>query len=277
MKMKYLKIAALVVAVILIAGLAWFANAFLGNPVSKLIAKHAAEKYMETTYGETDFYIERMGYSFKMGNYYAFVKSPTSMDTDFSFYISMTGEIYNDTYDSVTEGFVTARRLEDEYRTLAKTVLEASDYPYNKHDSFGYGTLEIYPPEALNDPLATDVPDYAMDQSKLIVDRVYDIRELGGRAGHLVIYVDSDLVTMEHAAEIMLDIKARFDAAGIPFVAMDLVLQYPRPEEGRRPDGEVRVEQFLYDDIYEEGLSERVAEADAERKAYYAALDAKYK
>jgi hypothetical protein len=75
----------------------------------------------------------------------------------------------------------------------------------------------------------------------------------------------------------MLDIKTRFDAAGIPFKAMDFVLQYPRPDEEMRPEGEVRVKDFLYEDIYAEGMTARILHADAELKVYYAELDAKYK
>ena len=73
----------------------------------------------------------------------------------------------------------------------------------------------------------------------------------------------------------MLGIKTIFDDAGVPFVAMDFTLQYPLPEEGMRPDGEVSVDGFLYDAIYEDGMIERVAEADRALKAYYAEQDAK--
>ena len=52
-------------------------------------------------------------------------------------------------------------------------------------------------------------------------------------------------------------------------------MQYPLPEEGMRPNGEVSVDGFLYDAIYEDGMIERVAEADRALKAYYAEQDAK--
>ena len=137
--------------------------------------------------------------------------------------------------------------------------------------------MEIYPEEALHDPNANDVPAYAINQSMLNLDKIYDIRELGRQAGHLIVYVESDTVTIEKAAEIMLSIKTIFDDAGVPFVAMDFTLQYPLPEEGMRPDGEVSVDGFLYDAIYEDGMIERVAEADRALKAYYAEQDAKKK
>ena len=277
MKNKTLRVLAFLLALVLLAGLIWFANAMNGNPVSAMLAKRTAKDYLAETFPDTDYYVERIGYNFKDGNYYAHIRSHTSIDTQFTLYITMLGELRYDTYDSVTEGFVTAQRLESDYRALADTVLEAADYPYNAESGFGYGTLEIYPPEAFVHAEENDVPPYAIDQSTLILDHDYDIRELARQAGHLIVYVDSDTVTVERAAEILLDIKARFDTAEIPFRAVDLVLRYPRPDEEMRPDGEVRVKDFPYEAIYEESLPQRIAEADETLDAYYAELDAKYK
>ena len=277
MKNKTMRIIAFVLAMILIGGLVWFANAMNGNPISAMLARKTATAYLAEHFPDTDYYIEAIGYNFKDGNYYAHIRSASSIDTQFSLYITMLGQLRYDTYDSVTDGFVTAQRLDMEYRDLADTILEAPDYPYKEEVGWGFGSLEIYPPEAFIHAEENEVPDYAIDQSTLVIDKIYDIRELGKQAGHLIIYVDSDTVTAERAAEIMLDIKARFDAAGIPFKAMDLVLQYPRPDEGMRPDGEVRVRNFPYGSIYEEDLTERIVTADAELSAYYAEMDAKYK
>ena len=273
MKKKTLKIIAAVTAFSILVGLAWFANAMVGNPISKMLAERAAEKHLEETYTGTDFYIERIAYSFKDGKYHAFVKSPTSIDTEFSLTITMLGELRLDTYEDVVEGFNTARRLEQEYRKLTDTVFDSPFFPYGC--DIGFGRLEIHPQEAFDDPNVDDIPPYAINQSTLVLDQIYDIRELGRQAGHLIIYVESDTVTVEKAVEIMLHIKAIFDEAGVPFVAMDFTLQYPLPEEGMRPDGEVSVADFQYGEIYEDGMTGRVEEADEALKAYYAAQDAK--
>lgn len=257
--------------------LLWFANGMLGNPVSALLARKTAEAYLAENFADTDCYIDGLAYSFKDGSYYAHIASVSSMDTRFTLYITMTGKLRYDTYDSVTSGFVTANRLNMEYGELADTVFEDAAYPYGAYDSFAFGTLEIYPPEGMADPNVTDIPFYAMDQGTLILDHVYDVRALGRQAGHLVVYVDSDMVSAERAAEIMLDVKNRFDAAEIPFAAMTLVLGYPRTDDGAWSDEEVRVEHFVYGDIYEDGLTERVKAADAKLKAYYAEMDAMYK
>ena len=46
MKKKVLKIIALVIAIALIVGIAWVANGLNGNPISKMLAKKAANEYL---------------------------------------------------------------------------------------------------------------------------------------------------------------------------------------------------------------------------------------
>ena len=273
MKQKTLKILAAVAAFVLLIGLGWFSNALIGNPVSKLLATNTAEKHLAKTYPGTDYMIERVSYNFKDGNYHAFIKSPSSIDTEFSLYITMLGQLRLDTYDDVLNGFNTARRLEQEYRDLTDMLFEDPSFPYECH--IGFGTLEIYPRELVGNPLYEDVPSYAIHREELILDKIYDIRELGRQAGHLVIYVDNDTVSMEAAAKMMVDLKDHFDDAGIPFAAMDFTLQYPRPEEGRRPEGEVSVAHFPYSDIYEDRMVDRVKAADHALREYYAKQDEK--
>ncbi len=273
MKKKVLKILALVVAIALIIGVCIFANALNGNPISKMLANKAAESYLAEIHPGTDFFVDRVGFNFKDGNYYAHIRSDSSQDTQFSLYIDMLGNIKYDTYDDVLSGFVTARRLEQEYRELTDSVLDRSTFPYTF--DIGYGTLEIYPEEAVNNPLITDDPEYALIQEDLVLDKVYDIRELGAQAGHLVIYVDCDTVSLEKAAEALLTIREEFDNAGIPFRAINFTLWYPKPLEGRRQEGEIEIRHFPYDEIYAEGLEERIRIAEEELKAYYAEQDAK--
>ncbi|MBQ6845228.1 MAG: hypothetical protein IJO60_11420 [Agathobacter sp.] len=271
MKKKILKIAALVTAFILIVGLSWLGNALLGNPVSKMLATNTAKKYLAETYSETDFYIERITYSFKDSNYHAFIKSPSSIDTEFSLTISMFGKLKLDTYDDVLNGFNTAIRVDTEYRKLVDTIFEHPNFPYSGR--IGYGTLEIYPDEFIEIEENYDIPSYSIAQSSLELDKIYDIRELGRQAGHIIIYVESDTVSIEKTAEMMLDIKSYFDEANIPFVAMDFTLQYMKSEDGTRPDEEIHVKNFHYEDIYVEGMNDRVLEAHNALTKYYNKLD----
>ena len=267
MKKKVLKIIAFAIAIALILGICWVANGLNGNPISKMLAKKAATAYLAEHFPDTDYYIQELGFSFKFSNYYAHVRSETSMDTQFTLDIDMLGNVYFDTYESVTGGFVTARRVEQEYRDLADQIFENPAFPYPS--DIGYGTLEIYPQEAFDDPQVTDIPDYALVQDELILDKIYDVRELGRQAGHLIVYVDDQELTFEHAAKILLDIRAEFDRANIPFFAIDLTL---------RTNGErINFDDFPYADIYEEGLADRIKAAHDALEAYYAELDAQNK
>lgn len=273
MNKKRAKTFVLVLTVVSLFVLGWFANAFFGNPISHTLAKHTAQKHLTEHYGDTDYHLEEVFYNFKDGTYHVKITSPSSIDTVFSLYISMSGELLSDGYDAVLDGFMTARRLDDAYRELTDTVFQDSNFPYACDISFGI--LEIYPKQDFENPEMTDLPTYALKQNELILDKIYDIRELGAQAGHLVIYVQDDTITLERAAKIMLDLKNIFDDAQIPFAAMDFTLEYPNPENGSWSDVRVNVANFLYKDIYEDGMIERVHTADQELKAYYEELDAK--
>ena len=274
-KKKWLKIAALLAAVVIIAGLSVFANALVGNPVSRWLAVRTAEKHLEEVYGDTDFEIERIGFNFKDIDYYAHIYSPSSEDSSFSLRIDMLGNLLLDTYESrVLQGHNTADRLYREYRALVDEVLEAPDYPFNSFIAFGDLRVGFNGPDVEMGEAMADAGYMMLDE--LVLDKKYDIRELAAQAGRLVVYVEDDAVTVERAAEVLLELKEVFDRRNVPFYCIDFVLEYPRKEEGgTTKEGRVNIDGFLYSDIYEDGLVERVKEADDKLNAYYAEEDAK--
>jgi len=272
MKKRILKITALVIALALIAGLGWFANGLVGNPVSRLLAKRALDRYVEETYPHLDLNTERFGFDFKSIGYFAYVRSEGSMDTAFYIDMDMLGHVTYDSYDTwVTSKMNTERRVEEQYREMVKRVLNSSEFPYES-DIKG-GTLEFVQDWEWGDDRDHS---YAIPREELVMDKEYslsEIRRLGARAGILTVYVMEDTVTVERAAQIMLHIRSLFDDAGVPFYRMDFVLRYPKPEDGSPwPDGEIRAE-LLYSEIVEEGMVQRVQKSHEEIEAYYAALD----
>lgn len=268
---KGLRIAAFLAALLLIAGVGWFANEVVGNPISKMWAKSTAEKRLEQVYKETDFYAERVSYSFKDCNYYVYIESPSSMDSSFTMCINRVGKLKWDSYeDRVLNKQNTADRLSMEYRNMVKEVLDGPEFPF--HHDIGYGDLQIISKEYIG---MEGVVDYVIPAQELELDGEYDVRELGARAGTLVLYVQDDTVTVERAAKILLETKRVLDEENIPFFAVHFVLQYPKGEDGRWPDGRVEALEFLASDIYEEGMVERMKAADEATKAYYASEDAK--
>jgi len=273
MKKKWLKIGAFVVALAIVAGLCLLANALVGNPVSKWLATRTAERHLEEVYPNTDYEIERVGFSFKNTDYYVYIKSPSSGDSSFSLQIDMLGNLKLDTYEScVIYGGNTQNRLYMEYRALVDELLEGPEYPFTSYIAFGDLKVGFQHPDV--EEGVPYWPENYVVLEKVELDKKYDIRELAAKAGYLVVYVEDDVVTIERAAEVLLELKELFERRNIPFYAIDFVLEYPRKEEGGTiKEGRVNVEGFLYTDIYEEGLVERVRIADEALNAYYEEQD----
>lgn len=268
MKKKVLKAIALVVALALTAGLALFANALVGNPVSKHLAKNSAEKYIAQKYADRDFYIDRVAYDFKGGDYNIFVLSPSSPDSSFSISASFDGKIRWDSYeDRVLSMSNTSERINREYRQAVDNVFESTTFPYETF--IAYGDIEFVNDENVDQPF---ISDYAILMSGLELDGYYDIGELGRKAGRVIVHIYDKDVSIKRLSEVLLGIKAALNKSGVEFKAIDCVIEPPKPEEGYADgyniDSRVEVMQFFSDDIYEEGLEERVAQADKAAKAY---------
>lgn len=264
MKKKILKILALVVAIVLIIGVGLFANALVGNPVSKYLATKSANEYIEKTYSDKDFVIEEVTYDFKTGGYYARVTSPTSIDSHFSLSFDWMGKLVLDCYDDVTTGWNTAMRLEDDYRNAVKAVTESKDF--SEKYFLAYGEI----PCVLSDyPIDEEKPEYALQRKDLVLDKVYDIREVGANHGKLVLWAQDDEVTIERLSELLLDVKNKFDKSGVTFKAVEFILE-PTKEEGQplMSDEQIKIRNFYYSDIYEDGLVERVKKANQETIEY---------
>ena len=265
MKTRILKISALCLAIVLIVGVCAFANSLVGNPISKMMARKTAEKHLETKYPSTDYEIEEVSYSFKDGGYYAHVVSQSSMDGNFTSRLSMLGKLKSDDYSARVEGHGNvANRLFFEYRDMVDTVLDSYAYPYTV--SMGYGDLEF------DRELGKETVEGALTRSDLVNDKSYNVGALGAKNGELVLYIDSDTVTNEKAAEILLKTKELMDQSGISFYSVQFCLRYPPYDAEKsyeRPEGEINVRSFLYTDIYEEGMVERVAKCAEDTQNYY--------
>lgn len=264
MKKKILKVLALVLAIVLIIGVGLFANALVGNPVSKYLATKSANEYIEKTYSDKDFVIEEVTYDFKTGGYYARVTSPTSIDSHFSLSFDWMGKLVLDCYDDVTTGWNTAMRLEDDYRNAVKAVTESKDF--SEKYFLAYGEI----PCVLSDyPIDEEKPEYALQRKDLVLDKVYDIREVGANHGKLVLWAQDDEVTIERLSELLLDVKNKFDKSGVTFKAVEFILE-PTKEEGQplMSDEQIKIRNFYYSDIYEDGLVERVKKANQETIEY---------
>lgn len=241
----------------------FFVNAFYGNPISKILANNAVKKYVAENFKGMDLKLEKAFYNFKDGRYHVRVGKEASEDINFVIETNYKGEVVYDNYESeVLSGFNTWRRLADEYRKLGDTVLLDENFPYESDIS--YTILNMY---EKNEP-------YGIKMSELELDKEYDIKELGRKYGEVVIYLYDEDVSVKKASEMMLGVKKLLDDGCVPFKTMDFNLSLPK-EEGkpRNFDIYIGIENFLYEEIYEEGLEERIEKADKELKEYYKELD----
>ena len=103
----------------------------------------------------------------------------------------------------------------------------------------------------------------AINKNELVNNKIYDVKKLGKTNGRIVLYVNTDSITAEKAAEIMLVTKSLLCEANISFYSMCLCLRHPVSNEKtyERPEGSIYIKDFLSADIYEEGIVEKINES----------------
>ena len=268
-KTKGKRIAAGLLGGALLIGLLLFANAFVGNPISHFLASRHADAHLAEHYGETDYTIDSVNYSFKDGSYWAKIFSPSSQDTHFTLLYDALGHLQFDSFENdVLSRNNTAQRLDGEYRDRCHAILNSPSFPEKL--SIGYGTL-IFSSSDAGEPGA--VPE-SFPIQELELDQHYDLAPLAAQHGVLVLSLETADVSPEHAAQVLLATRRQMEAANFPFFSMDLTLNAPRDPEGTRTAPSLSLMNFAWDDIQEEGLSQRVAESIAATKDYYQRMDA---
>ena len=55
---KYIRVLGIILLITLAAGLLWFGNAMMGNPISHTLATKAAKAYMSDQFSDTDYEME---------------------------------------------------------------------------------------------------------------------------------------------------------------------------------------------------------------------------
>ena len=236
----------------------------------------AARRHLQAQYPGADLVLEDVSYSFKDGYYHAHVTDPGSRDGDFALTLNMGGRLLYDGYDAqVRSGENTARRLRDAYRQLVDGVLADPAFPCTVR--LGFGDL------AFGDSAVDSPRPYAIPPAQLTQDGVYDIPALGARAGEVTLCLEAEDVSVPHLGALLLDIKDRFAKAGVPFYAVHCVLEAPRPADGSTDSADgsatdaqgaatacLEMRGFLWDDLYAQGLEQRLAAAIQATADYYA-------
>jgi len=202
----------------------------------------------------------KSSYSVKTGKYHVLIKSPISIDTHFGISISLMGDIYSDSYEEkVLSKWNTYSRIDREYMDIVRTIFDSDDFIYES--DMGFGNL------ILKDE----------DIEELEIDKIYDMKELGRMAGDIVLEIKDEEVNAKRASEILLNVKDIFDKQDVLFYTIYFSIEEPRVEQekGFYDIEKFSVSEFLYSDIYEKGLIERVEKAAKDLEEYYKMEDSK--
>lgn len=259
---KVFKVIAAVVAFAMTAGLLWFANGLLGNPVSYLIVKNNAKKYVAENYAEDGYELTKVTYNFKSGAYIASVEKPDSEDCIFGLSYAMSGELKYDAYQTrVVDGLNTRNRLYRNYFNLIETTTDTHVLPYScdgqlifKFDGYDY----------LNEPL-----EFGLSKDILVPDAQYDINMLGEQAGLLNVLAVEEVLTPEKAAEILLEMDSFMEQNGVRFHSISINILSP----DENSEEYYLIEFFPRSEIHSDDLVELVKQNHQKTEEFYANLN----
>ena len=190
--------------------LLFFYIAFFGNPISRLLADRAADKYIETHYKDLDLNRDEIFYNFKDGYYTVRLSSKKSKDTKFYLGFDSFGKIKADTYDSIL--FNTAIRLSDELNAYGKSLEKKYNFPYE----ISLATV--------NDNI----------EEKLILDQEFDFNnfkeDINAQA-----FGYTKKPSLEEGLDILYDLQKIMDKTFLKVTKYSIILI---PEENKKPEGE---------------------------------------
>lgn len=256
---KWLKVGAFVLAMALLAGVVYVTNVLTGYPVSYFVVKHSVNDYMEAHYSDTDFVATNPCHVFKLGKFLVDVSSPSSLDSHFSLEFDADGSLLYDGYETkVTSGWNTAMRLSNQYYELCRTVMECATVPFEVECSGGMES-SINGGKAQREEPGTYPEPWNIKE--LVLDEPYDIAPLSGKYGTIILTVTTDEVTLETAETSLLELRRIMEQANLPFCSVELWVQSKEQNADENPAETMHILNFSWDDIYEDGMAERVQSA----------------
>lgn len=233
---KMLGILAGIGAVILIGGLLVLTIAFTGNPISRLLATRAGDRYIRENYPDLKLEREKSYYNFKDGNYGVKYIDRKSKDIHFTIGTDYLGRITRDGYkEDVLSLWNTRLRLEDEYSHYVEKIIK---------DNLDYQFEMILPSSFAHDK------DEGI--SNLQVDMVFDLKNIPFEQ-ELTLYIIEENRTWDRLAEIILQVDELVEREDLHPSRYTLVLMEARDEESKVRDS-IGVYYFPREDLKQENL-----------------------
>lgn len=244
--MKSKKAVGTILTAVVVFGILWIGDLFLGNPISYGIVKYHSQKYLQEQYPELSLQVEKIYHDwYSGGGYEVTVTSPVSQDTAFKLHYDRLGILRQDCYEmTVASGNSTMSRLLEEYDAVVASALSGflEHYEYKA----GLSCIDGYTGQPV--PLRVGI-----DPAELQLDKEYNVAQLGWEYGYinLTIQESRENVTVEKAAQYLLHIQDALDAAGIGWCQFDL---YMSEEDGKDPNVFVGINGITAADLGSEDL-----------------------
>lgn len=255
--MKATKILKITLLVTVITGILYVGDMFLGNPVSYGIVKWHSQKYLQEAYPNLDLRVNSIYHDwYNGGGYDVRVVSDTSRDTRFELIYGRLGQLRWDGYGyTVASGRATLSRLYEEYDALVTEAL--SEVPGEHIYHPGLSTIDAY--------TGTPVPlSVGIDMAALRLDGVYDVAAMGADYGYITLssYVTEETLTVEHATEQLLQVKAALEKAGVGVYAIDLFMIV---QDTKDPNRSIGINGITMADLETENVAARLEEMRLEQ------------
>lgn len=238
------------VMIVLIGVVAFLVYTDYNSPTKRV--ERDVKAYLAQHYPDSDYEISSISFDDKYKNYIVSISSPSSADSWFTMTYDDDGTFMANSYeDQVVKKTNTAIRLSDEYAAAVKEALSA--IPNCTVSAQAGRLLWSHPDDSHPDPR------YIVSE-ELQLDGAYDLAVLGKQAGDIWLRVEVDYAngaTVENLAQILLYVRKVLDEANLPFYQIRCRLNYRSGGNSK----ELVLDDFLYDDIYEEGLEERLLKA----------------
>ncbi|WP_455257017.1 hypothetical protein [Peptoniphilus asaccharolyticus] len=210
-----------------------------GNPIAMYKNKKFVEDYVEKEY-KGEMYVRKIFYN-KPGAYTAGIQSKKKESLYFLIEIDDEKIIYDEYKE---KKFNKIPELEYEYRNLVGIE--------NRSIFEGPKIIMFFRNKGPNQLLSLDGEKFELEK-----DREYDVKKLGRKYGIVVYYAEVDELNAQAFSTRLLSVKDRFEKAGVEFSSINMDIM--GEEDGKSKW--YRLENFRYEDIYRDGLDERVEKA----------------
>lgn len=201
------------VVLVLIFGFCWIVNLMHGNPVSRMIAQHNMESYVREHYPDQGVIVSKACFNMEMGWYEAVGYKENSEDFYFPMWATRWG-----TLDEVGDEDLlrnTYGRIWGNYMKMVEPLENALYWGYyvSSELSFYEGEEGEY--------------SFSRPKSELIMDKEYDLQELGNELGVIRVKCDVDHLPVSRGEQALCEIGAWLKQKHIPFrlLVLDIVVE----------------------------------------------------